>query len=39
LDGAETVGRLHVAEALIYRPASRPLEARPDGEARVLAGE
>jgi magnesium chelatase family protein len=39
LDGAETVGRLHVAEALIYRPATRPAEARPDADTRVLAGD
>jgi magnesium chelatase family protein len=39
LDGAETVGRTHVAEALIYRPASRPTENQLTGDGRVLVGE
>jgi magnesium chelatase family protein len=39
LDGAETVGRTHVAEALIYRPATRPTPAHLDGDTRVRAAE
>jgi magnesium chelatase family protein len=39
LDGAETVGRLHVAEALIYRPATRPTETQLAGDTRVRAGD
>jgi magnesium chelatase family protein len=40
LEGAETVGRLHVAEALIYRPAIGPSQdARLDAKSRVPAGD
>jgi magnesium chelatase family protein len=39
LDGAASVGRLHVAEALIYRPATRPTGARLEGEMRAPAGK
>jgi magnesium chelatase family protein len=39
LEGADIVGRLHVAEALIYRPANRSAEARLGAEARLSVSD